>query len=115
MRLTIRSKLILLLSAFGFVPAVAMIAVFLVNVGEFDRALREPIRGTAASLQVHQAEDRHEAADVERGTARVEAVVGADDLPGRKARLEAGSRGGEHPSPAEFVEEARKARGRGRR
>ncbi len=50
MRLTIRSKLILLLSAFGFVPAVAMIAVFLVNVGEFDRALREPIRGTAASL-----------------------------------------------------------------
>ena len=49
-------------------------------------AADERDRPAAVALEVEQPEDRHEVADVERGSRRVEPVVGGDRAAGRESR-----------------------------
>ena len=58
------------------------------------------------ALQVDQAEDRHERADMERGSGRIEAVVAADRLSRGETRLQAAAVLVEHSPPPQLVEQA---------
>ncbi len=62
-------------------------------------------RPPAVALKLEQPEDRHEVADVERRSGRVEAVVAGDRPPGREAGRQARRRVVEHPPPGQLVEQ----------
>jgi hypothetical protein len=61
------------------------------------------------ALEVEQAHDRDEAADVERRSGRVESVVPGDRPAARETGRQTGRRRMEHPAPFELGEEAGKA------
>ena len=75
-------------------------------------AADEHDRPAAALLEVDEGRDRHEVADVERRTGRVEPVVGGNLAAGRQAGGERRRRIVEEASPAQLVEEAGQAVGR---
>ena len=66
-------------------------------------------RQAAVPLELEQPEDRHEVADVERRSGRIEADVAGDRAAGREPRLQAVGGGMEHAPPAQLVEEPGRA------
>ena len=68
-------------------------------------------RRPAVALELEQAEDRDEMADVERRAARIEAVVARDRPAARQARRQAGGGGVEHAPPFELGKQAAEALG----